>query len=69
MPNQTQASRGIALRAGWNDAAWGKSRHGVDTALVPWYARGYAGGLIYRQKQAHDTSEQDLWGPVPQLVR
>ena len=49
--------RNAATRAGWNDAAWGRPRHNVATAQVTWYARGYAGGLLFRQKQEWDVAQ------------
>lgn len=51
--------RCAAVRAGWNDAAWGQSRHDVDPDLAVWYERGYTGGLIYRQKDQHDGHGPD----------
>ena len=39
--------------AGWNDAAWGQSPRHVNADLVGAYARGYAGGLVYRQRLAN----------------
>ncbi len=68
MHDHTGASRGTAVRAGWNDAAWGQSRRNVLTAVGRWYEQGYAGGLIYRRKRPQDTSEQDLSRPAPQGV-
>ena len=57
-----------ALRAGWNDAAWGQLRREMETAVAPWYERGYAGGLVFRQKREQDTSAQDVMGRVPRVV-
>ncbi len=57
-----------ALRAGWNDAAWGQPRREVDTAVAPWYERGYAGGLVFRQKRERDTAAQDVMARVPRVV-
>jgi hypothetical protein len=59
---------GAALRAGWNDAAWGQPRREMETAVAPWYERGYAGGLVFRQKREQDTSAQDVMGRVPRVV-
>ncbi len=64
-----QVARKAALRAGWNDAAWGQPRREVEPAVTPWYERGYAGGLVFRQKREQDTSAQGVMGWVPRLVR
>jgi hypothetical protein len=53
------AQHDAALRAGWNDAAWGQPRREVETAVAPWSERGYAGGLLFRQKQQQDSSTQE----------
>jgi hypothetical protein len=42
--------RRTALGLGWNDAAWGRPRHAIDVSLATWYQRGYAGGLVFREK-------------------
>jgi hypothetical protein len=63
-----KVERGTALRAGWNDAAWGQLRREVDPAVAPQYERGYAGGLVFRQKQQHNTSAPDVLGPAPRIV-
>src|SRR6476659_5787343 len=42
--------RRTAFRLGWNDAAWGRPRHVIDVDLAAWYQRGYAGGLVFREK-------------------
>ncbi len=52
--------RCTAVRVGWNDAAWGQPRRDVDADLAAWYERGYAGGLIFRQKDRQDISAQDI---------
>jgi hypothetical protein len=52
--------RRAAVRVGWNNAAWGQPRHDVDADLAAWYERGYAGGLIFRQKDQQDISFQDV---------
>lgn len=62
------AQHDAAMRAGGNDAAWGQLRRERETAVAPWYERGYAGGLIFRQKQQQNTSAQDVLGRVPQVV-
>jgi hypothetical protein len=47
-----------AVREGWNDAVWGQPRREVETAVAPLYERGYACGLIFRQKQQLDLSQR-----------
>jgi len=64
-----QVGRGAVLRAGWNDAAWGQPRREIETAVALWYERGYAGGLVFRQKREQDTSAQGVMGWAPRLVR
>ena len=57
------------VQEGWNDAAWGRPRREVDTAVAPLYERGYAGGLIFRQKQQPDLSEPSVVSnPLPRRV-
>ena len=51
-PLASREARTTALRLGWNDAAWGRSRRETDDLLAAWYERGYVGGLEYRRKQA-----------------
>ena len=46
--------RDDAVRAGWNDAAWGRPRRLVQTALAQSYESGYAGGLVFRKKRQAD---------------
>ncbi len=58
--------RNAALRAGWNDAAWGRPHRDVETAQMPWYERGYAGGLVFRQKP--DLSERAVSTTLPSVV-
>jgi hypothetical protein len=60
--------RRTAVRVGWNDAAWGQPRHDVDADLAPWYERGYTGGLIFRQKDQQDLSDQDILVAAPRAV-
>ena len=50
--------RTTAVREGWNDAAWGRPRRDVETAVAKWYEDGYAAGLIFRQKQQLNLSER-----------
>jgi hypothetical protein len=58
--------RNTAVRDGWNDAAWGRPHREVETAAAPLYARGYAGGLVFRQKQRADLSERAVMSrPLP----
>jgi hypothetical protein len=47
----TREARTTALRLGWNDAAWGRSRREVDDLVAAAYERGYVGGLAFRRKQ------------------
>ena len=56
--HQVAPGRSAAIRAGWNDAAWGRPHREVETAQAPWYERGYAGGLVFRQKQQSDMSKR-----------
>jgi len=56
--NQVASGRNAAIRAGWNDAAWGRPHREVEAAQAPWYESGYAGGLIFRQMQRSDLSER-----------
>lgn len=52
--------RNAAVRAGWNDAAWGRPHRDVDAAQAPWYERGYASGLTYRHEQRTALSERTV---------
>ena len=55
-----------AVRAGWNDAAWGRPRRLVQTALVLSYERGYAGGLAFREERQADLLERAVVSrPLP----
>ena len=56
--NQVAPGRNAAIRAGWNDGAWGRPHREVEAADAPWYERGYAGGLVFRQKQQSDLAER-----------
>ena len=56
--NQVAPGQYAAIRAGWNDAAWGRPHRDVEAAQAPSYERGYAGGLVFRQKQQSDLSER-----------
>ena len=56
--HQVAPGRNAAVRAGWNDAAWGLPHRELETAQVPWYESGYAGGLVFRQKQQSDLSKR-----------
>src|ERR1041385_5851415 len=67
--NQVASGRNAALRAGWNDAAWGRPHRELEAAQAPWYERGYAGGLVYRQKEQSDFSERTVVSsPLPRVV-
>jgi hypothetical protein len=61
-------ARKAALRVGWNASDWGQPRRDVETAVTPWYERGYAGGLVFRQKWEKDTAPQDVLDKMPQIV-
>jgi len=63
--NQVAPGRNAAIRAGWNDAAWGRQHREVEAAQAAWYEGGYAGGLVFRQKQQSDMSER---GVVPRTL-
>ena len=56
--------RQVAERVGWNDAAWGATRRDVDSAMAAWYSQGYAGGLVFRQRQHSDLRAPNLLGAV-----
>ena len=58
--NQVTPGRNAAIRAGWNDGAWGRPRREVEAAQAHWYERGYAGGLVFRQKQQSDPAERTV---------
>jgi hypothetical protein len=59
-------SRSGLVRAGWNDAAWGRSRRQVQTAVAQSYESGYAGGLVFRQKQQAGLLEHTVVSrPLP----
>ena len=58
--NHVSSGRNDAIRAGWNDAAWGRPHRDVQAAQAPWYERGYAGGLVFRQKQQSDLAERTV---------
>ena len=55
--HQVAPGRTAAIRAGWNDAAWGRPHREVSADQAPWYERGSAGGMVFRQKQQTDLSE------------
>jgi hypothetical protein len=63
-----QVGRAAALRAGWNDAAWGQPRREVQAEVARWYERGYTGGLVFRQKQEKNRAAQDVVGRMPRVV-
>jgi hypothetical protein len=45
-----QAERTGTIRAGWNDAAWGRPRRVMRDRLAPFYEPGYVGGLVFRRR-------------------
>ena len=56
--NHQVAPGRTAVRAGWDDAAWGQPHREVEAAQALWYERGYACGLVFRQKGQTDLSER-----------
>lgn len=57
------------LRAGWNDAAWGRPHRQVEPATGPSYERGYAGGLIFRAQQQTALRQRVVVSrPLPRRV-
>jgi len=66
--HQVAPGQDAAVRAGWNDAAWGRPHREVETAQTPKYERGYAGGLVFRQKQQLDLSEPAVIGGMSRRV-
>jgi hypothetical protein len=58
--------RSEAVRAGWNDAAWGRPHRQVERALAQSYESGYAGGLVFREKQQADLLQREVVSrPLP----
>jgi hypothetical protein len=57
---QVAPGRNAAMRAGWNDAAWGRPRRETATVQAPWYEDGYMGGLAFRQSQQSDLSQRTV---------
>jgi hypothetical protein len=61
--------RNAAIRAGWNDGAWGRPKRAVNTIQAPWYQRGYDSGLIFRYKQQSDPAERSVIpSALPRIV-
>src|SRR6266536_5639461 len=56
--HQVTPGRNAAMRAGWNDGAWGRPHCEVALAQTMWYERGYAGGLVFRHKEQCDTARR-----------
>jgi hypothetical protein len=50
--------RSEAVHAGWNDAAWGRPHRQLEPALAQSYESGYAGGLVFREKQQVDLLQR-----------
>lgn len=68
--HQVAPGRNAAIRAGWNDAAWGRPHRDVEAAQAPWYERGYAGGLVFRHKQQSDLAERGVVSStLPRVVK
>jgi hypothetical protein len=58
-----------AVRAGWNDAAWGRPQRQVESASAQSYASGYVGGLAFREKQPVDLVQRAVVSkPLPPRV-
>jgi hypothetical protein len=58
--------RGEAVRAGWNDAAWGRPHRQVEADLAQFYESGYSGGIAFRHKQQSDLVERRVVSkPLP----
>jgi hypothetical protein len=58
--------RSEAARAGWNDAAWGQPHRQVESDLAQLYESGYAGGLVFREKQQADLLQRAVVSkPLP----
>jgi hypothetical protein len=67
--NRLAPGRDAAVRAGWNDAAWGRPRRAVETAQESWYELGYESGLVFRLKQKSDLSQRTvISNPLPRSV-
>jgi hypothetical protein len=58
--NQVAPGRNAAVRAGWNDGAWGRPHRNVTAAQAAWYEHGYAGGLAFRERQQSDLAERTV---------
>jgi hypothetical protein len=58
--------RSEVVRAGWNDAVWGRPHRQVESALAQLYESGYAGGLVFREKQQADLLQRAVVSkPLP----
>jgi len=67
--HQVAPGRNAAMRAGWNDGAWGRPHCEVEAAQAPWYERGYAGGLVFRQKEQFDLSQRTAFSSaLPRFI-
>ena len=58
--HEVAPGRNAAVRKGWNDGAWGRAHRELEAAQARWYERGYAGGLVFRQKKQSDLSERTV---------
>jgi hypothetical protein len=56
--HQLAPRREAAIRAGWNDGAWGRPRRMVTVVQASWYDLGYAGGRVFRRKQKSELSQR-----------
>lgn len=61
-------SHTAAVRAGWNDAAWGMPRRLVAPPLIAAYERGYQGGLRFRASRRLPVADATLATPPPRLA-
>jgi hypothetical protein len=50
--------RAGAIRAGWNDAAWGRKRRTVPDCVTRWYELGYTGGLVFRRQRHSELGDR-----------
>jgi hypothetical protein len=61
--------RSETVRAGWNDAVWGRPRRQPEPSLAQSYDRGYASGLLFREKQQADLVQRAVVSrPLPRRV-
>lgn len=57
------------VRAGWNDAAWGRPHRQFESDSAQYYESGYAGGVVFRRKQQADLVQRRVASkPLPRRV-